>query len=316
MWKSSSNSRRTCGPVNFSSGLFVHEKTDLEIPDVIPIVIQRTYQPGDGAVRDFGVGTNHPYDMTLARVGASYFGWQEANLFLPDGGRIHFQLIQPGPNWPLDWAWEHRETPTAFFKARLAMDPASLLMHETLRDGTKYLFEGHTGRLLEQRDRYGNRLIISRDQTSGPEDPMGALITRVTSPNGRTVDFVYDNDNRIGQVIDQLGRTVTYNYDASSRLVKVTDAAGQATEYTYDAAGRMATIKDPRGIVWLTNEYYTTGPDTGRVKKQTLANPSLTYQLAYTNDAQLTAPTCQRLVDARPIQIARRRRADNVTHHI
>jgi RHS repeat-associated protein len=273
-------------PVNFSSGLFVHEKTDLVIPDVIPIVIQRTYQPGDGAVRDFGVGTNHLYGMTLARVGAAYFGWQEANLFLPDGGRIHFQLIQSGPNWPLDWAWEHRETPTAFFKARLAMDPASLLMHVTLRDGTKYVFEGHTGRLLEQRDRYGNRLIISRHQTSGPEDVQGALITRVTSPNGRTVDFVYDNDNRIGQVIDQLGRTVTYNYDASSRLVKVTDPAGGATEYTYDAAGRMATIKDPRGIVWLTNEYYTTGVDTGRVKKQTLANGSSTYQLTYTNDAQ------------------------------
>ena len=266
-------------PVNLSSGLFVLEKTDLVIPDVIPIVIQRTYRPEDSAMRGFGVGGNHPYGMTLVKVGSSFLGWQEANLFLPDGGRIHYQMIQSGPNWPTDWRWEHRDTPTGFFKSRLHVDPVDLTFHLTLRDGTTYLFATHTGRLLEQRDRYGNRLVLTRD-------PQTDLIMRVTSPNGRTVDFVYDMGNRIAQVIDQLGRTVSYEYDGSSRLIKVTDAAGGATAYTYDAAGRMATIKDPRGIVWLTNEYYTTGPDTGRVKKQTLASPSLTYQLSYTNDAQ------------------------------
>jgi len=272
-------------PVNLSSGLFVLEKTDLVVPDVIPIVIRRTYRPEDPTSRGFGVGTNHPYGMTLKKVGSSATGWQEANLILPDGGRVRYQMIQSGPLWPTDWRWEHRDTPTAFLKSQLRVVQGDHF-HLTLRDGTTYVFEEHSGRLLEQRDRYGNRLVVTRRLSTGAESVTGDLIVRVTSPHGRWVDFVYGPGDRIRQLVDQLGRAVTYDYDGSGRLVKVTNPAGAVTEYTYDAAGRMATITDARGTVMLTNEYYTTGPDTGRVKKQTFAGGVLNYQFAYTNDAQ------------------------------
>ena len=39
---------------------------------------------------------------------------------------------------------------------------------------------------------------------------MGRLITRITSPSGRWVDFIHDGSNRVVQIIDQLGRTVNY----------------------------------------------------------------------------------------------------------
>ena len=87
------------------------------------------------------------------------------------------------------------------------------------------------------------------------------------------------------EVSDNIGRAVKYEYDSTNRLIHVTDPAGGVTEYTYDANGRMATLRDARNIVFLTNEYYTSGADNGRVKKQTQADGT-TFQFTYTNDGQ------------------------------
>jgi YD repeat-containing protein len=67
-------------------------------------------------------------------------------------------------------------------------------------------------------------------------------------------------------------------------LSQVTDAAGRVTEYTYDGAPRMLTITDPRHIIFLTNEYDT----SGRMIEQTQAD-STTFQFAYTLDGAATS---------------------------
>jgi RHS repeat-associated protein len=272
-------------PVSLSSGLFVLKKTDLAVSDTLPITLERTYRQDDPTVREFGVGSRHQYDIVFARVGTPITQWQEANVILPDGARIHYVVIQSG-TWPNQWVYEHRDTPTAFFKSRMIYNATKLAWDVVLKDGTVYRFADHSGRLVEIRDRYGNAVALTRrNLTTGVVDPAGAL-TRITSPNGRFIDLTYDPAGRIAEATDPLGRIVRYEYDASQRLVKVTDPAGGVTEYTYDASSRMLTLKDARGIVFLTNEYYATGADAGRVKKQTLADPSATYQFAYTNDAQ------------------------------
>jgi hypothetical protein len=57
-------------PVDLTTGLFVLSKTDLTLPDVIPIALKRTYRTRDTISRAFGIGTNHPYDIFL--VGNSF----------------------------------------------------------------------------------------------------------------------------------------------------------------------------------------------------------------------------------------------------
>ena len=179
-------------------------------------------------------------------------------------------------------SWSTPPPPTAFYKARLTWNTPRNGWDITFTDGTLYQFAavGDPGPwLIAIRDRAGNQLTITRNYpgTTAP-------VTRVTSPNGRWVDFTYITVNTvllISQIRDNLGRTVSYTYYPNTFLLKtVTDAAGGVTEYTWTSA-RIATIKDPRNIVYLTNEYNA----QGRVTKQTQADGTF-YQFAYTLDGQ------------------------------
>ena len=195
-------------------------------------------------------------------------------------GRVHYVRTSPGTGWT-DAVFEHRGpdagcptcvgTPTKFYGSRIVWNGNG--WDVTLKDGTVYVF-GENAPLQAIRDRNGNQVIITR--TGG----QGGNITKITSPNGRWIQFTYDGSNRITQATDNTGRVVTYQYDGSGRLFRVTDPNGGITGYTYDSSHRMLTSKDARGIVFLTNEYDAT---SGRVTKQTQAD-STVYQFTYTVD--------------------------------
>jgi RHS repeat-associated protein len=265
-------------PVDLGTGLFTMEKVDLLLPDVIPIVIRRLYRPGNVTPRLFGDYMSHAYMQYLVgdQVTFSY-----AQLVLPEGTQLRFNRVSPGTDKP-GAIMEHTATPTEFYKARLTWNTPRNGWDVTLLDGTVYQFtaSGEIGPyLMGIRDRVGNQLTITRAMPGN-----NVPITRITSPNGRWVDFTYTTINTvlvISQIRDNLGRTVSYTYHPSSTLLKtVTDAGGGVTEYTW-TSGRIATIKDPRNIVWLTNEYDA----QGRVTKQTQADTTF-HQFAYTVDGQ------------------------------
>jgi RHS repeat-associated protein len=269
-------------PVDLGTGLLVVEKTDLTLPDTIPINLTRTYRQNDTRSRAFGIGAMHPYDIFL--VGTSFpYTYQE--VILPDGGRIHFDRISPGTDF--DGAvYENSTVPGPFYKARIQFIGNSWRVF--LKNGTILFFPDSFGAshsrqaaLVHLQDRYGNVIVFNRDGNKN--------LTKITSTNNRWIQFTYDDQNRVTTATDSIGRTVLYTYDASGRLWKVTDANNGVTEYTYDSSHRMLTIKDPRGIVYLTNEY---DPVSGRVTKQTLADdtPAIstdnpTYLFNYTTDS-------------------------------
>ncbi|HEU4391747.1 MAG TPA: DUF6531 domain-containing protein, partial [Blastocatellia bacterium] len=252
-------------PVDLGTGLFTYNQTDLVLPDIIPITLTRTYRPNDAAVRPFGIGANHPYGIFLYSANQ----YQEADLVLPDGAKIHYVRTTPGTSYTTA-VFEATSTPTGAYKSRIVWNGNGWDL--TMKDGSVLVF-GENAPLQAIRDRNGNQLTLTR--TNGQ---LGN-ITRVTSPNGRWIEFTYDGSNRVTQARDNIGRTVGYTYDASGRLFHVTDAAGGVTEYTYDSSHRMLTIKDATNIVYLTNQYDA----NGRVTLQTQADGT-TYQFAYTLD--------------------------------
>jgi YD repeat-containing protein len=257
-------------PVDPSTGLFMLHKTDLYLPDVIPVALTRTYNSGDGLARPMGRGMTHPYAMFVWSANQ----YTEADLILPDGGQVHFVRTSAGTGFA-DAVFAHQETPTTsatptvFYKSILIWNGNGWNL--TLTDGTRYVF-GENAPLQAIRDRYGNQVTIAH--TNGQSGD----VTRVTSPNGRWIEFTYDGSNRITQAKDNIGRTVAYTY-VNGNLSTVTDPENKVTTYTYDGSNQLATIKDGRDIVYLTNVY-----TSGRVTQQTLADPGAVYHFAYTVD--------------------------------
>jgi len=208
-------------PVDPSTGVFVMHKTDLYLPDIIPLALTRTYNSADGFGRSFGRSMTHPYAMFLW----SALQYQQADLILPEGGKIHFVRTSPGTGFA-DAVFVHQETqttsatPTAFYKAAITWNGNGWNL--TVKDGTVYVF-GDVAPLQAIRDRYGNTVTITHanGQTGN--------VTRVTSPSGRWMAFTYDASNRITQVTDNIGRTVAYTYDATGNLSTVTDPENGVT---------------------------------------------------------------------------------------
>jgi RHS repeat-associated protein len=255
-------------PVDLGTGLFVMRKTDLALPDVLPLVLTRTYRPQDNASRPFGIGATHPYETFLWSASQ----YREVDLVLADGGRVHYVRTSPGTGF-VDAVFEPAGTPSAFRGSTIRWIGGWELK---LKDGSSLLFGNNTP-LYAIRDRYGNTIRIERAATAGGY-PSGD-ITRIVSPNGRWLRLTYDSSHRITRTDDNAARAVTYSYDSSGRLARLTDPAGQMTQYSYDSAHRMTQIIDPKGIAYLTNQY----DNNGRVIAQKQADGSQ-YQFSYTTD--------------------------------
>ena len=276
-------------PVDLGTGLFVMRKTDLALPDVLPLVLTRTYRPQDSASRPFGIGATHPYETFLW----SAVQYQEADLVLADGGRVHYVRTSPGTGFT-DAVFEPSGTPSAFQGSRIVWVGGWQL---TLKDGSSMLF-GENAPLYAIRDRYGNTIRIERAGTTGGF-PSGD-ITQIVSPHGRWIRFTYDSSHRIIRAEDNTARAVTYAYDSSGRLTRVTDPAGQTTQYSYDSANRMTQIIDPKGIAYLTNQY----DNNSRVIVQKQADGSQ-YQFSYTTDGGPNGGKITRATVTNPRGIAR-----------
>jgi len=262
-------------PVNASTGLLISEKTDLVVPDVIPIVLRRVYRYDPTVVSGaFGVATNHDYQMDLEGDAQAY---QWADVVLADGRHIHYARITPGTD-RASAVMEHTATPTRFYKSQLYPNPTTGAWELKLTDGTRYQYQsliGQSPKLKAIIDRVGNTLSITRRNTGE--------IDRIITPNGRWVEFTsHPNYRQILSARDNAGRQITYEYNANNTLWRVTDVGGGVTEYTYvpyPNDSRMLTIKDARGITFLTNEYDA----NGRIFRQTQAD-NTTWQFAYSLD--------------------------------
>jgi len=277
-------------PVDLATGIFTMEKVDLVLPDVIPIVIRREYRQNDAIRRggEFGPGQSHFYQMMLV---GDYTTFGFAELVLANGARIHYRRTSPGTD-QVGAVMEHTGTvgspvtPTGFYASVLRWNAARPGWDITFTDGTIYQFAaiGHLGiPLTGIQDRVGNRLTVSRTGIG----TYGDFITRITSPNGRWVDFTNDlTYGVVQQIRDNLGRTVSYTYDAQFRLTTVTDAGGGVTQYSYHPQGvqyaLIQTITDARNITYLTNIWDL---QNRRVVSQTQADGT-TFQFAYTVDGQ------------------------------
>src|SRR5206468_9493542 len=175
--------------------------TDLQLLDVLPISLQRTYRPNDTVSRSFGIGASHVFDLFL--VGTTFpYTYQE--LILPDGARVHYDRISTGTSYS-DAVYEHTASGTAYYKSRISWNGNGWNLD--LKDGSRMTFPESFAVSRPQQaaaariqDRYGNAITLTRNSYRD--------LAQITSPNGRWIAFTYDTSHRVTQARDNLDRLV------------------------------------------------------------------------------------------------------------
>lgn len=71
----------------------------------------------------------------------------------------------------------------------------------------------------------------------------------------RSLEFSYDQQDRLANVTDNSDRQVSFAYDASGDLSTIEDVLGQEWHYINDTHHRLIEIKDPELNVQQRFEY-------------------------------------------------------------
>ncbi|MFM0176716.1 DUF6531 domain-containing protein, partial [Paraburkholderia sediminicola] len=270
-------------PVRLFTGQFHLVAHDLHVADTIALDLARVYRSsaydtsGRPMAGAFGIGTTLNYDgyLTIGSAGANGVR-QLVQLYLPSGVRVPF-TARAGTST----TWDDLTSPGDYYRASITTSGSNKVL--TLRDGRVRQFTMIAGlyRLTRVQDRNGNTVAINRNSTTG-------AITGITSPNGRTLTFASIVGARgtplISRITDPLNRQVNYQYDSQDRLTQVTDAGGGVWKYGWDMKSRLVSVTDPEGNQQIVNTY----DDSDRVTAQKLADGS-TFGFAYTvTDGKIT----------------------------
>lgn len=103
---------------------------------------------------------------------------------------------------------------------------------------------------------------------------VGGVLNQIEDTAGRIVSFTTNSYGCIAGMTDPLGRTVQYLYDANTNLVEVIDADLHTNFYNYDANHQMTNAIDGRGICYIQNVY---DPTNFTVIRQADAFTNWTY---------------------------------------
>lgn len=254
-------------PVNLQTGSFDFSRSDLGMPDVIPIALTRTYRQNDYVIRSFGMGQSDAFNSFVSPDGTGRYLMQ-----MPNGSTVPFA---PTSNTTV---YSAVPTPSGLTGAVMTTDNHTNFTI-TLIDGSKLVFGGYTASLISTQDRYGNAITLTRDGNG--------RVTRVTSPNGRWIKLTWGSCTSSAQCIvsatDNIARKVSYTYDPSGRLLTVTDPAAKKTAYAWAACTNSVTcteltsITDPLGTAFVRNTF----TPEGRVATQLQPDGS-SYTFAYT----------------------------------
>ncbi|HEV7974237.1 RHS repeat-associated core domain-containing protein [Amycolatopsis sp.] len=235
-----------CGrrePIDMASGEMFLVQTDVELPGILPVVLQRVHVSSYRSGRAFGPSWASTLDQRLEIGGDKvyYAGPDGVILVYPLPGQDGDEVFAvAGARWPLarstDGGYVIRQPQaerTLHFRAPRAGVAGISAVAD--RGGNRIDFEyGENGMLGTVRHSGGYRIDVDSD---------GGRITelRLGNPSGTDVTLVrygYDAAGQLSEVINSSGRSLRFTYDTDGRITRWEDRNGQWYGYTYDADGR------------------------------------------------------------------------------
>ena len=241
-------------PVNTATGNFYHQETDLALASRLqPLLFERYYNSLDNSVGPLGPGWMHTYNIVLD----DSYGTDEVAVRWADGQVVVWHDAGGGTYEATQW--DNYEQLTAdgngWYVTTQAMDV--------------FAFDT-SGRLLSIVDKNGNAVTLSYGDPGHPD----AVTSVADCITGHALSLDYD-DGLLSRVSDWTGRHVDYSYDGQGRLTQVLDVAQDPAHpilYRYTGNDQLDQITDQRGVTVVTNEYDA----QGRVWKQWDGNGHLT----------------------------------------
>ncbi|MDX6354019.1 MAG: hypothetical protein QOF98_922, partial [Streptomyces sp.] len=262
----------TCGdPIDMATGEMVMSATDVQLPGVLALVLERHHRSGFRGGRWFGPSWASTLDQRLL------IDDQGVRFTTVDGMVLHYPVPEPdpelrvlpaeGPRWPLTWDGTPGGTMT------IAQPESGRTLH----------FQAHAGSALALTaitDRNDNRITVTYDENGAPVQVThtGGYKVAVTTDNGRITAL------HLASAPDR-PRLLAFGY-TDGRLTAVTNSSGQALTFGYDDAGRITRWQD-RNHTW----YGYTYDDHGRCVATTGTDGILAYTYAYHHDTRTTLAT-------------------------
>lgn len=231
-------------PVDLTTGQMFMGQIDLDLPGVLPLVLERTHFSDYRVGRWFGGSWASTLDQRVeVETDEVYFAD-------PSGARLRYPhplpggeavLPQAGPRWPL----------------RMTAEGTYLVSKAD--SGQTLSFPAGPGPVLPVAaitDRNGNRIDVDYDATGAPRelrhsggyrvgvDTADGLVTRIwlrgQGDEAITVTrYRYNERRQLVAVLNSSNAPMTFDYDLDGRIVRWQDRNGEWYSYEFDERGRV-----------------------------------------------------------------------------
>ncbi|WP_437938003.1 PAAR-like domain-containing protein [Sorangium sp. So ce341] len=243
--------KRAGHPVDVATGEVVDEATDLSLPGVIPLVIERQYASSRCNDRDAALGPGWVHSLE------EWIEEGEETIDLRDGeGRwIYFDKVGVGEaSFHRGERIELRVGRDGSYRAydpenritRVFAGPGRKALLRSIEDanGNAITLDYQEGSLVRAVDTAGREVLFTWDRGR-----LARLDVRVDGRIEQSVEYRYSKARNLAAVIDALGNVEEFEYDGADRMIAAQLKNGARFQYAYDdESGRCVRTWGPDGL--------------------------------------------------------------------
>jgi RHS repeat-associated protein len=249
-------------PVNIATGEVVFAQADVNLPAVLPLVIERVHRSSQRAGRCFGENWVSTLDQRLVIIGDRVAGvFADGRVLLWERGDLDDGQALPvaGPPWTLSRDGE----------AYAVHDPQHGLTWRYAPRPGFWRYAGGQGELplVSLTDRVGHEVSFAYDGAGQPATVThsGGYRVDVTAADGRVtslslgdvtlMSYQYDTAGQLTGIVNSSGKPLRLSYDGAGRMAGWTDRNGHSFRYAYDELGRCVRGDSPSGALAAAFRY-------------------------------------------------------------
>ncbi|MGI5468593.1 RHS repeat-associated core domain-containing protein [Streptomyces sp. CA-132043] len=260
-------------PIDMVSGEMLMEQTDVVLPGVLSLFLQRTHLSTYRWGRCFGESWASTLDQRLELDGeGAVFATEDGMLLaypVPRPG--HPVMPAEGPRWPLEWDGTGNgaitiSDPRTGLTRRFAPPAASAghspehlvlpLQSVADRNGNEVTFE-YDEAGLPTAVRHTGGYHIAVDTADGRVTGLRLLSTDEDPDGTRILRYAYDSDRNLAEIYNSSGRPFRLAYDEHTRITSWTDRNGSWYRFTYDDEDRCTSGEGIDNILSCTLSFDT-----------------------------------------------------------